>query len=145
MGTSSQERARLVERFTSGALRCLVSVGVLTTGFNAPGVDLIALMRPTQSPGLHVQQIGRGMRTAPGKSNCLILDFAGNVGRHGPIDAVRVKDGRQARSPGEAPVKTCPECRTIVHAAARFCDECGFDIRSRAIQISARRLLRRRC
>jgi DNA repair protein RadD len=64
-------------------------MGVLTTGFNAPAVDLIALLRPTKSAGLYVQMVGRGTRLAPGKENCLVLDFAGNVRRHGPIDLVR--------------------------------------------------------
>ena len=63
-------------------------MGVLTTGFNAPAVDLIAMLRPTKSAGLYVQMAGRGTRLAPGKQNCLVLDFAGNVSRHGPIDLV---------------------------------------------------------
>ena len=63
-------------------------MGVLTTGFNAPAVDLIAMLRPTKSAGLYVQMAGRGTRLSPGKSNCLVLDFAGNVALHGPIDAV---------------------------------------------------------
>lgn len=57
-------------------------MGVLTTGFNAPGVDLIAMLRPTKSTGLYVQMAGRGTRLAPGNDNCLVLDFAGNVARH---------------------------------------------------------------
>ena len=67
-------------------------MGVLTTGFNAPAVDLIAMLRPTKSTGLYVQMAGRGTRLAPGKDNCLVLDFAGNVARHGPIDLVKPKD-----------------------------------------------------
>jgi superfamily II DNA or RNA helicase len=95
--TPKDERDRIIAAFKRGELRALASMGVLTTGFNAPGVDLIAMLRPTKSPGLYVQMAGRGTRLAPGKGNCLVLDFAGNVTRHGPIDLVRPKTPRQGR------------------------------------------------
>ena len=87
--TPSAERDRIIAAFKRGEIRALASMGVLTTGFNAPAVDLIAMLRPTKSTGLYVQMAGRGTRLAPGKDNCLVLDFAGNVARHGPIDAVK--------------------------------------------------------
>ena len=83
-------------------------MGVLTTGFNAPAVDLIAMLRPTKSTGLYVQMAGRGTRLAPGKDNCLVLDFAGNVARHGPIDLVKPRDKANGEGDGEAPTKVCP-------------------------------------
>ena len=98
-------------------------MGVLTTGFNAPGVDLIAMLRPTKSTGLYVQMAGRGTRLAPGKADCLVLDFAGNVARHGPIDAVKPK--RPGSGEGEAPVKVCPDCQSILATAVRVCPDCG--------------------
>jgi DNA repair protein RadD len=98
-------------------------MGVLTTGFNAPNVDLIAMLRPTQSAGLYVQMAGRGTRLAPGKRDCLVLDFAGNVARHGPIDAVQPR--RPGDAQGEAPVKTCPDCRSLLATAVRVCPDCG--------------------
>ena len=98
-------------------------MGVLTTGFNAPGVDLIAMLRPTKSTGLYVQMAGRGTRLAPGKADCLVLDFAGNVARHGPIDAVKPK--RPGTGEGEAPVKVCPDCQSILATAVRVCPDCG--------------------
>src|SRR5690606_5348224 len=58
--TPKEERSRLIEDFKAFRLRCLVSMSVLTTGFNAPAVDLLAMLRPTQSPGLYVQTVGRG-------------------------------------------------------------------------------------
>jgi DNA repair protein RadD len=109
---------------------------VLTTGFNAPGVDLIAMLRPTKSAGLYVQIVGRGCRLAPGKSDCLVLDFAGNIARHGPIDAIKPK--RPGEGDGEAPVKVCPDCASIVHAAARECPECGHAFPPPAPMIEAR-------
>lgn len=121
--TPKPDRDRILGEFVAGRLRCVVNVGVLTTGFDAPGTDLIALLRPTVSPGLYVQMCGRGMRNALGKANCLVLDFGGNVRRHGPIDDVQVK-----RAPGaEGPrAKECPECATFVSIAALACPECGY-------------------
>jgi DNA repair protein RadD len=121
--TPSAERDALIEGFKRGAIRCLTNANVLTTGFNAPGVDLIAMLRPTKSAGLYVQIVGRGCRLAPGKNDCLILDFAGNIARHGPIDAIQPK--RPGEGDGEAPVKVCPDCASLVHAAARVCPDCG--------------------
>src|SRR3954452_22775660 len=101
-------------------------MNVLTTGFNAPAGDLIALLRPTKSTGLYVQMAGRGTRLAPGKDNCLVLDFAGNVARHGPIDLVRPKDPPKGGADGDMPNKLCPECRAINALAARVCVDCGY-------------------
>lgn len=123
--TPGAERDRVIAAFKRGEIRCLTNANVLTTGFNAPGVDLIAMLRPTKSVGLYVQMVGRGTRLASGKENCLVLDFAGNTERHGPIDTV---DGRKRKAndgDGVAPTKTCPDCETIVHAAAVACPICG--------------------
>ena len=122
--TPKAERDRIIAAFKRGEIRALASMGVLTTGFNAPAVDLIAMLRPTKSTGLYVQMAGRGTRLAPGKESCLVLDFAGNVARHGPIDLVKPKG--KGDGEGEAPIKVCPECQTINAAAARVCAGCGF-------------------
>ena len=123
--TAKTERDRAIADFKAGRLRCLVNVSVLTTGFNVPQVDLLALLRPTQSTGLYVQAIGRGTRTAPGKADCLVLDFAGNIDRHGPIDDVNPTAPTSGE--GEAPVKTCDSCDMVVPAGVRECPHCGFD------------------
>ncbi|GAB5501173.1 MAG: hypothetical protein PsegKO_34840 [Pseudohongiellaceae bacterium] len=120
--TPAPERDRIVEAFKAGEIRALTNANVLTTGFNAPGVDLIAMLRPTQSPGLYVQMVGRGTRTAPGNTDCLVLDFAGNTERHGPIDAITPR--APGEGDGEAPTKDCPECDRILAAATRTCS-CG--------------------
>ncbi|HYN38607.1 MAG TPA: helicase-related protein, partial [Rhodospirillales bacterium] len=122
--TAPAERDRVIAAYKRGEIRCLTNANVLTTGFNAPGVDLIAMLRPTKSVGLYVQMIGRGTRLANGKENCLVLDFAGNVERHGPIDRI---DGRKRAGDeeGHAPMKACPNCETILHAAVRVCPQCG--------------------
>jgi len=124
--THKDERAELIERFKTGDLRCLVNVNVLSVGFNAPNVDLLAMLRPTKSTGLYVQIVGRGTRVAEGKPDCLVLDFSQNVKRHGPVDAVDPKTAG-GDGTGDAPVKTCPQCQSIVHAACLTCPDCGYE------------------
>ena len=123
--TPMADRDAITRRYKAGDLRCLVNCAVLTTGFDAPGTDLVAIMRPTCSAGLYVQMAGRGMRLAEGKRDCLVLDFGGNVDRHGPIDMVRAK--KKGEGGGTAPVKTCPQCKSIVFAGAGQCPDCGFE------------------
>ena len=95
--TPFPEREDSIATFKAGMVRCLVNVNVLTTGFDAPRVDLLAMLRPTLSTGLYVQMVGRGTRKADGKVNCLILDFAGNCRRHGPVDRVASRSRRPER------------------------------------------------
>jgi DNA repair protein RadD len=142
--TEHGARKRMIEDFKAYRLRALVNCGVLTTGFNHPGVDLIAAARPTESAGLYVQIAGRGTRNvyAPGydlstregrlaaiangpKPNCLFLDFGGLVRRHGPVDMVTPK--KPGKGGGDAPVKTCPECFSLVHASVMECPDCGHE------------------
>lgn len=117
-------RADKIERFRRGGSKCLINVNVLTTGFNVPHVDLVAIVRATESTGLYIQIVGRGTRIAPGKENCLVLDYGDNVMRHGFIDQIKPKIKGRTED-GEAPVKKCPECLTVNHAAVRVCIECG--------------------
>jgi len=125
--TPAPERARLLAAYKRGEIRALTSVAVLTTGFDAPRTDLLAFLRPTQSLGLYVQMLGRAMRVSPdtGKANGLVLDFAGNVARHGPVDALAVPEAKSSKGGGEAPTKTCPSCQSIMWIAARECLDCG--------------------
>jgi DNA repair protein RadD len=119
------ERRRTLDAYKRGEIRCLTNVNVLSIGFNHPPTDLLALMRPTKSPALYVQQVGRGLRLSPGKKNCRVLDFAGVVSDLGPIDAVQIR--QPGKGQGEAPIRVCPECQCINHAAARVCIDCGFE------------------
>ena len=133
--TPKEERDAIIAAFKRGEIRALASMGVLTTGFNAPAVDLIALLRPTKSAGLYVQMVGRGTRLAPDKENCLVLDFAGNVRRHGPIDLVRPKRPGDGGG-GEAPTKVCPECDSIMALSATECPDCGYVFPAREVKIA---------
>lgn len=122
--TPSDERAELIRRFKARDLKYLVNVNVLTTGFNAKNVDCVAILRATLSPGLFYQMVGRGFRTCDGKDNCLVLDFSGNIERHGPVD--EIVPNVRGKSNGEAAQKMCPECRAVVSPAVRTCPGCGY-------------------
>jgi len=124
---SQKDRASKIERFKNGSLRCLVNVNVLTTGFDAPNVDLIGLVRATASTGLYVQIIGRGTRISEGKENCLVLDYGQNVERHGFIDKVKPEHDNRGDGDGEAPIKTCPKCQMHLAIACLICPDCGHE------------------
>ena len=87
------------------------------------------MLRPTKSPGLYYQMIGRGFRIHPDKTDFLVLDFAGNIAEHGAIDEIKVisKVNGAKGEIEKAPVKTCPGCEIEIHAAYRICPECGYE------------------
>lgn len=123
-GTPAKQRAEILRDFKAGTIKYLVNVNVLTTGFDAPNVDCVCLLRPTASPGLYYQMVGRGFRLHPGKENCLVLDFGGNVRRHGPVDQIEPKPHQSKDKDGNAPTKTCPNCDCVIHAAYTICPNC---------------------
>ncbi len=139
------ERDDNIARFKHGQIRCLVNADILTTGFDFPALDCIVLLRATNSPGLHVQILGRGTRPfyAPGfdletaegrlaaiaasqKKNCLVLDFAGNTRRLGPINDPRIP-GKKGKGAGDIPIKQCDACGCLNHISIRFCINCGHE------------------
>lgn len=124
--TPKSERARILDDFKSGIIKAVTNANVLTTGFDHPAIDLIAMMRPTLSTSLYVQMAGRGMRTSPGKTDCLVLDFAGVVSTHGPITAVNPSQ-RRGDGEGESmvPAKECEHCHELCAVACRVCPACG--------------------
>lgn len=104
--TSSNERDQLIAAFKAKQLKFLVNVAVLTTGFDAPHVDLIAIMRPTASVSLFQQMVGRGLRSAPDKTQCLIIDYAANG-----YDLFYPEVGSPRPTSKSVPVQVpCPEC-----------------------------------
>jgi DNA repair protein RadD len=127
-GTTPLERASILAGFVSQSIRILVNVDVLTTGFDAPCVDAIAILRATASPGLFAQIVGRGLRTYVSKSDCLVLDFGENIKRHGPIDAIDFGKPRSPKGeslPADDEGKECPNCQLVVPSRKQSC-ECGF-------------------
>ena len=137
------ERNAAIAQFQAGKLRALVNVNVLSEGFDAPHIDLVAMLRPTKSPGLYYQQVGRGLRLAPWKSDCLVLDFAGNTLEHGPVDAIRVSKPRKPGQAGQAgevqtgAAKECPQCQAVIAAGCGICPECGHEFPVRKVEHSA--------
>lgn len=132
--TPPGERAAILRDFKAGHIRALTNANVLTTGFDAPATDAIAMLRPTLSTGLYVQMLGRGTRLSPdtGKTNCLVLDYSGNVRRHGPVDAIEVRGGPSAKGEAKTSVETvrakcCPKCESLQAIAARVCTDCGHE------------------
>lgn len=117
------DRSEIIESFKQREFKFLVNVRVLTTGFDAPNVDCVCLLFPTQSPGLYYQICGRGFRLYEGKSDCLILDFGSNIERHGPIsDIVPPKGTKESNK-----TKVCPECDEVVKAHVKVCFCCGYE------------------
>ncbi len=131
--TPTSERANIIARFKAGQIRCLTNAQVLTTGFDAPQTDLVVLLLATLSTSLYVQMIGRGTRIAEGKPNALILDYAGNIRRHGPVDAIEVRSkGKRGDDEGKTSVdairaKECPECKSLAALNAITCKVCGHE------------------
>lgn len=145
MKDSERDEALLAHK--QGRYRAVVNNNILTTGYDFPGIDLIVVLRPTASPVLWVQMLGRGTRpvyadgydlmTVEGrlaaieagpKQNCLVLDFANNSKRLGPINDP-VLPRKKGEKKGEAPVKLCEQCATWNHASARYCIGCGHEFK----------------
>ncbi len=124
--SKSTDRDSILDAFSNGEIRALCNVDILTTGYNEPAIDAVMLLRPTKSLGLYIQQVGRGSRLFPGKDNCLILDFAGNIKEHGPIDMPVIRVGKKGDQP-KYTHKECPECETAIPINAKECPECGYE------------------
>lgn len=140
------ERDANIARFQNGYITALVNMGVLTTGFDAPHIDMIGMLRCTKSVALWVQMLGRGTRpnyaqgydlsTKEGrldaianseKPNCIVLDFAANTERLGCINDPFVPDPKKKKKGGAAPVRICDGCGTKIHASLRKCPHCGHE------------------
>ena len=117
--TPIKERERLVDEFKQGRYQYMLSVDCFFEGFNAKRVDCVAMLRPTQSKGLWVQAVGRGLRLHPDKDHCLILDYGDNINRHGPIDL-----------PDDSEVKlaTCGDCGNVFSRVVKSCPGCGWTV-----------------
>ena len=88
--TSKKERIEIIKDFREGRIQTVFNVGVLTTGFDFPELDCIVLLRPTQSIGLYYQMLGRGVRVAPQKKGCAVMDLTGTVKRLGRIETIKL-------------------------------------------------------
>lgn len=138
--TPDLERKRLIAGFREGSVKLLTSVNVLGIGFDVPDAACLILARPTLSEALHMQQMGRGIRTAPGKKDCIVLDHASNTLKHGlPIhfevpdldDGTKPERGERKRKERLAFV-ACSECGAVMEPDEWTCPNCGIDRPRRA-------------
>ena len=130
---AKKDREQSISDFKAGKITAITQVGCLNVGFDHPAIDLLVMARPTMSPGLYLQQAGRGMRPHTGKADCLVLDFAGVVATHGPITNVQPpKKGGDGN--GEAPVKACENCDELVHISVMVCPACDHPFPPREVK-----------
>jgi len=137
---NTPDRDAVVAAFDAGSVQVLVTVDVVSEGFDIPAASCAVLLRPTQSLGLYLQQVGRVLRPAPGKQAAVILDHVGNVHRHGFPDDHRewtlAEGARRATGTAAPSVRTCPECFAAFKPApiCPVCDAACAPIKSRKIQ-----------
>lgn len=137
---SHTDNQAAIQKLASGELHGVSSCDIISEGFDVPVVTAAILLRPTKSLGLHLQQIGRVLRPAPGKERAIVIDHVGNVAHckagvwslnHG-----RAEDDREwsldgaKKEKGEARVRRCEECFAIIPAASEVCPECGHERKS---------------
>lgn len=121
--TQMGERERIIADFRHGRIRYLVNCGTLTTGFDAPVIDCVVLLRKTMSGALLVQMIGRGLRPATGKADLLILDYAGNFLDHPAVQDI--EPPAPGREPKKSTHRACPKCEELVRYGVDQCPSCG--------------------
>lgn len=138
--TPTDQRDATLKRFESGQTQVLTNVDLFGEGFDLPALEVSILLRPTQSLGLYLQQVGRALRPSPGKTHAIILDHAGNCVRHGLPDEEREwsldsRPRRERTLERSASVKICPKCFSGQFAGPPACLQCGavFEIKNRVI------------
>lgn len=124
------ERDRALTGLLDGRLDVVCNCALWVAGVDVPNVSCIILLAPTKSLTKYLQSVGRGLRTHEGKTDCVILDHVGNVGRHGlPTDerdwSLDASPKKRGAGKSEVPVKTCQKCFATVASAATHC-RCGF-------------------
>jgi superfamily II DNA or RNA helicase len=121
------ERDALIAGLASGAIEVLASCEILGEGVDIPTIGAAILLRPTKSLCVYLQQVGRGLRPAPGKSHLVVLDLAGNALVHGLPDEPRAwaLAGVPKGEGGEPPGWLCPSCECFNPPGAAFCVDCG--------------------
>jgi superfamily II DNA or RNA helicase len=129
--SQTEARYEQLDLFKRGAFRHLTFVNTVSEGFDVPKIDTIVLMRPTRSPVLAIQQIGRTLRPCGDKTDSLILDYGQVIKNIGPIDKPIVRESTKRDKKQDAMVaaqlKTCPGCLSYVPSATRECPDCGHD------------------
>jgi len=123
------ERDANIAAFKRGEVRAMVSVNVVSRGFNFRPIDCLIILRPSTSAAWWIQALCRGTRPSleTGKLNCLVMDHAGNTRRLGPINDCVIPKKKGSKGSGMVPFRICPVCQTYCHTRVRFCPECGYE------------------
>jgi len=124
--TKKKAREQMLEDVKIGRYRCVINIGVLTTGYDAPIIDCVCWLRATNSVSLFVQMGGRGLRLYEGKENCLMLDMAGNFERFNSLEDP-IGDTGSGKEEVES-MKECPPCKHLNPARLKFCEECNMEL-----------------
>ena len=140
--TETEARDQAIRRFTNGEVRVLSNVELFGEGFDLPSLEVAILLRPTQSLGLYLQQVGRALRPSPGKTEAIILDHAGNCERHGLPDEERQwsisgrEDKTRRGANAVASVRVCPRCFAAQYPGRASCTYCGhvFEAKPRQVE-----------
>lgn len=119
--TTDKMREEYILKAHAGVIKYLVNVNVLSTGVDIPTFDTVVFVRPTESLVLYIQCLGRGLRLAEGKTDCLILDYAGNLERHGDIDNPIINEAIQPKNDDPEYCIQCFDCCTMNTLSARRC------------------------
>ncbi|MBT3966886.1 MAG: DEAD/DEAH box helicase family protein [Gammaproteobacteria bacterium] len=132
--TEEEDRDEIFDRFQNGATKIISSVGTLTYGFDMPMASTLILARPTKSLSLNDQMLGRGARIAEGKTNCIVLDHAGNVLRHGFLTDARPDDLCDGKKNSDTKAQSkellprrCSKCKKVYDRELKECPACGHE------------------
>lgn len=136
-GDDRETRAGVLARFRAGETRVLSNCALISEGFDLPEIGCVVMARPTQSRGLYKQQAGRAARPADGKTDCVLLDNAGNYARHGdPMDVETYSLSDSVKVERAIATKTCKGCFAVVPASAMRCPYCGYLFVAQAREIT---------
>lgn len=149
--TPQSARDEIFERFSLGITQVLTNCTLASVGFDLPELDCVVFARPTKSLGLYLQMLGRGLRPAPGKRDCLVLDHAGNVHRHGfatderywtlhgkyAVDEQRTRAAKEKKKEAGVVALTCPNCKYCFEGS-RQCPNCGYWFPAKAKAVETR-------
>ena len=125
--SAAADRKKALTGLRSGEIQVVCNAQLWVAGVDVPEIECVVLLRPTKSLTFYLQSIGRGLRTAPGKKACVVLDHAGCIFEHGPPDMPREwsLDAKRRKGKQVAPsVRECPSC-FAAHEPAPVCPLCG--------------------
>lgn len=149
--TPQSAREQTFDNFSSGRTQVLTNCTLASIGFDLPELDCVVFARPTKSLGLYIQMLGRGLRPAEGKVDCLVLDHAGNVSRHGLAtddrfwtlhgkyaqDEKKLKEAKAKKEEAGTLEIKCPECHAVF-SGSNQCPECGYHFPPKAKRVETR-------